>query len=102
MHTSDHLYLISSTHLHSVDLFVVGDGLGHRSEAQLLREGALRLLLLLPTDAAAADAPPDGGVVEQTLEAAALPRRRAAHGNMNTSDFSHRFPIKLREVVNKL
>merc|ERR1719229_208584 len=79
METSDHLFLhplISSTHLHSVDLFVVGDGLGHRPEAQLLREGALRLLLL-PTDAAA-DAPPDGGVVEQTLEAAALPRRRAA------------------------
>ena len=64
----------TSTHLHSVDLFVVGDGLGHRSEAQLLREGALRLLLLLP---AAADGPPDGRVVEETLEPAALPRRRA-------------------------
>ena len=76
---------ISSTHLHSVDLFVVGDGLGHRPEAQLLREGALRLLRLpmpMPADAAAdaADGPSDGRVVEQTLEAAALPRRRAARG----------------------
>ena len=66
----------------SVQLFVVGDGLGHRSEAQLLREGALRLL---PADAAAdTDCPPDGGVVEQALEAATLPRRRAARGNMNS------------------
>ena len=66
----------SSLFFNSVDLFVVGDGLGHRSEAQLLREGALRLLLL-PADAAAADGPPDGRVVEETLEPAALPRRRA-------------------------
>ena len=63
----------SSLFFNSVDLFVVGDGLGHRSEAQLLREGALRLLLL----PAAADGPPDGRVVEETLEPAALPRRRA-------------------------
>ena len=61
---------------------VAGWGGADKAQVQKMVQSRLRLSAP-PTPADAADAPSDGRVVEQTLEPAALPRRRAAHGNRN-------------------